>query len=305
MKVKVRIKGTDEEVKRKLTATEIVTYKEAEKKESKEISATTDTSNPNYLLDYTTLKMFPNSGSWKSWCFDKPREVNIGNLPCHLRDYSWLAQLLRNTSFSNNPMNRSITQTEAYKYVTTSPFFEQERHKYEQRIVEWQIRWVLGGGNNYSLPHGMDDDDSLNRMSNCDYLFREIIMLTLSDIGMNKDAINEGLERCSDLWRKRYMEIAYGVEYGCGDFEDIMTKTPPTDEEHKKNWLAAREYEYYHQHKPWVDKFGKKTPAMEMSLAEKTLLNKTLKKQNVERQRFLYEWRKNPDNQIHFLGVEG
>ena len=52
------------------------------------------------------------------------------------------------------------------------------------------------------------------------------------------------------------MEIAYGVEISCGRFEDIMIRTPPTDEEYKKNWLAIREYDYYCTHKTWVDKFG-------------------------------------------------
>ena len=304
MKVKVRIKGTDEEVKRKSQTTTSSVINEEKKQSVEEILPSTDTSSLDYKLDKITMAMFPQSGSWKSWCFYRPKEVKRENLPCHLRDYNWLTKLFIETSKQSfHPAH--LTTTEVYKYITTSPFFEQERHKYEQRIVEWQINWVLRGGGNYSLPSGMDDDDSLKRMPNCDNLFREIIMLTLSDIGMHKDAINEGLERCSDLWRREYMEIAYGVEFGCGRFEDIMTRTPPTDEEHKKNWLAIREYDYYCTHKTWVDKFGTKTPAMKMSVKEKIMLNQTLKQQTLARQKFLHEWRKNPDNQIHFMGVEG
>ncbi|MGN0960642.1 MAG: hypothetical protein ACI4PF_00415 [Christensenellales bacterium] len=40
---------------------------------------------------------------------------------------------------------------------------------------------------------------------------------------------------------------------------------------------------------------------MEMTNVEKVLLGNRLAKQNLERQSFLQEWRRNPENQIHYV----
>ena len=63
-----------------------------------------------------------------------------------------------------------------------------------------------------------------------------------------------------------------------------MVGTPgKIDKEHKKNWLADREYQYYHANKNSVDKYGTKTPAMQISPEEHTKLVAILAKQNKQR----------------------
>ncbi|MGN0960641.1 MAG: hypothetical protein ACI4PF_00410 [Christensenellales bacterium] len=252
MKVKVRRKDSTSNSQSSMTKRvdgvqpDVVEDKKITELEPKRI-ALAKIGEENYLLDKVTSELFPESGEWWSSCFNRPKTLALSNLPCHLRDDMWLTQYLLNKV--NRISISPLTKTQVYDYVRTSLYFNQERNAYEQRIVEWQIKWVLNGGGNYSLPTGMDDDERLNMMPDCDIYFRKIIMKTLMNIGMNRIAIEEGLEKNSHLWREEYMEMAYNIRYNCCGFEDTMIMLPPTDEEHKKNWLAMREYEYYQDHK--------------------------------------------------------
>ena len=45
-------------------------------------------------LDKTLENFFPQQGNWKSSCFSKSKELEEINLPCHIRDDSWLADLI-------------------------------------------------------------------------------------------------------------------------------------------------------------------------------------------------------------------
>jgi hypothetical protein len=81
-----------------------------------------------------------------------------------------------------------------------------------------------------------------------------------------------------------------------------MVGTPQkADEEHKKNWLANREYEYYQEHKGSVDKYGELTPSMKMTPEEHAKLITILDKQNERRTTFVEEWkRKSNGNPMHY-----
>lgn len=65
----------------------------------------------------------------------------------------------------------------------------------------------------------------------------------------------------------------------------------PYDEDHKKNWIADREYQYYQEHKDSVDAFGTMTEAMKMSQEEHEKLVEVLQDQNEERKKVVDEWR--------------
>ena len=62
-----------------------------------------------------------------------------------------------------------------------------------------------------------------------------------------KKLIEEGLEKYSNIWRHSAMERGFTHKYEPVAF---MMETPDkSDANHKQNWLADREYQYYQAHK--------------------------------------------------------
>jgi len=49
----------------------------------------------NGILEKAALNFFPKEGTWYSHCFRQPQDLNMSNLPCHLRDDLWLAKMLK------------------------------------------------------------------------------------------------------------------------------------------------------------------------------------------------------------------
>ena len=76
-------------------------------------------------------------------------------------------------------------------------------------------------------------------------------------------------------------------------------ETPlPTDEEHMKNWLMNREYEYYQKHKFYVDKYGVPTASMKMTKDEHNKLLEILHTQNEERFAIVEDWQQHNNDII-------
>ena len=100
----------------------------------------------NGILEKATLNFFPKEGTWYSECFRQPHDLNMTNLPCHLRDDLWLAKMLkRNQKLFYMSTNRVL------QFVKTSPFFQEKRHEYEQEIVKCQIDWMRSDGENWII----------------------------------------------------------------------------------------------------------------------------------------------------------
>lgn len=240
----------------------------------------------NAILEEEIKEFFPNSGVWYSNCFRQPSEVGYGNMPCHLRDNAWLSKLLHR---GLNEKGIYIPQHTIKKFMDNSENFANLRHEHELRIVKWQINWINNGGSNWLMPKGTDEF-SLLVSEDVDKIIRGGVSKTLKAIGMDGEVIEEGLEKYADIWRPSAMSTGFGHKYEPVVF---MVGTPDkADEEHKRNWIANREYEYYQRHKNSVDTYGTKTPAMEMTPEEHAQLVSILEKQNEARARFVENWRR-------------
>ena len=82
------------------------------------------------ILEEATKRFFPETGRWMSNCFEKSKELDMGNLPCNLRNYKWLAAMFK------KEQGLDISDKQVLLFVQTSPFKEQ-RHAHELRIVDW------------------------------------------------------------------------------------------------------------------------------------------------------------------------
>lgn len=222
---------------------------------------------------------FPETGRWSNSCFEKPHEVRMSNLPCHLRDDKWLAKLIQKQCNLEE-----FEFAKILKFVRTSTLFNKLRHNYELEIVKWQIEWMKNGGEGWVCDDAYGGDIAfLTPM--CDFAFRKGVVDTLSAIGMNLDVIEEGLETYSYLWRDFFMERAFSNQFEpiyysiTGDNGDLN----PTDEVHKYNWLKLRRYQYYLEHKNSVDKYGSATPDMLMNEDEAREIADYLYTKNNER----------------------
>lgn len=245
----------------------------------------------NGILEKATLNFFPKEGTWYSECFRQPHDLNMTNLPCHLRDDLWLAKMLkRNQKLFYMSTNRVL------QFVKTSPFFQEKRHEYEQEIVKCQIDWMRSDGENWII----DEDyggDFVFLTPVCDLGFRKGVVDTLLRIGMSIDVIEEGIEKNADRWRDSFMSSAFSNEYepvflniGLGNFlekkehQKVERKTlEPADQEFKEKWLQMRKYEYYQRHKDSVDKYGVVEPDMILSENEVEELREYLQKKHTER----------------------
>ena len=131
------------------------------------------------ILEMATLNFFPTEGNWVSSCFKRPNDLNMHNLPCHLRDDAWLASMLMKDQELDY-----IEYNEVLNFIKTNNYFNDKRHEYEQRIVEWQINWMINGGENWlaDLEYG---GDLVFLSSSCDIGFRKGIVDTLTKIGID------------------------------------------------------------------------------------------------------------------------
>ncbi len=239
----------------------------------------------NQILIDKTLSFFPQSGEWCSSCFSKSKKVGYGYLPCHLRDNKWLAKLLLKEANLPNEYYKNVLY-----FVETSELFQQKRHEYELEIVKWQIDFINHNGENWICDEKFGGDITfLTPM--CDLGFRKGVVDTLTAIGMDKEVIEEGLEKYSDMWRDRLINQAFSNEYEPVMYNflgsDEGKEIPPVDPKHKEAWIKMRLYEYYCEHKKSVDLYGSIIPAMKMTKGEAEELKKYLDIENMKRKTFI------------------
>lgn len=219
----------------------------------------------NSILTNTINNFFPTTGVWYSDCFKRPNKI----LQSNLRNNKLLAKMILNkANLAPKYYNRVLN------FINSSDLFKQKVHDYEQTIVKWQIQWIKNGGENWIIDENFGGDCCLI-MPYCDIAFRKGVVDTLLAMGMNKEAIEEGLEKNADMWRNLYIEKAFKIKYepiminflGSNDFEPL----PNADLEHKKAWIKMRKYEYYCDHKKSVDLYGVVEP--DMLLTQEELIN--------------------------------
>ena len=240
------------------------------------------------LLYNASVNLLNGSGKWYSNCFWRSDEVNYLNLPCHLRDDEWLCKLLK-----LNKKLRFIRSKDVLEYVKESKDFALLRHEYELRIVSWQIDYMLKDGDGWLVPPEYSCD-FLPFDANCDLGFRESIILTLTSIGMDKEVIEEGIEK-DPHWRNIYMKKAFNNQNNLLFLRDSdIEECKP---EYEIAWLDLREYEYYQNHKEMVDKYGTKTNAMQMSAEDAENLKKYVQSEYAKRQEYLKKFNKKIENE--------
>ena len=264
----------------KLTTKEILELYVALNLELYVQSQETNEDEVNQILDRATENFFPKEGTWRSNCFRRPQEVAMMNLPCHLRDDHWLAQML----YKNQELN-NVSHKRVFEYVQMSPFFKQARHNYELEIVKWQIEWIMGHGENWICDEKYGGD--------CVYLtpvvdlgVRKGVVDTLVKIGMDKDVIEEGIEKYASLWREQCMSAAFRNSFEPVYYMSKRQPEPPS-KEHREKWLQMRRYEYYQRHKDSVDKYGTITQDMLLHGQELEDIKTYLEKENLRRKGYL------------------
>ena len=238
-----------------------------------------------------TLKnFFPKDGHWHSNCFNKSNFVAEENLPCHLRNDKWLADLILK-KYNLYYLGKGTI----IEYIINSNNFNKLRHEYEQKIVSWQIDWMCNGGDNWIIDEKLGGDLYLFS-TKCDYAFRKGVVDTLLAIGMNINAIEEGIEKNANKWRENHMTIAFRNLYCVSPYsllpsgnEEKLLEEP--SQEHYEKWLKLRLYEYYIEHKDSVDKYGKVLPEMKMTEAEVIELKKWLEVAHEKRMKQIAEFK--------------
>ncbi len=220
------------------------------------------------ILDKEVESLFPTTGKWYSSCYRQPKELEENNLPCHLRDNKWLADYI-----VKKYHHYLAKKSDIIDYIYKSEKFAKLRHDYEQRIVSWQIDWMNSNGENWIC-----EDDLYMFNKDCDKIFRKGIVDTLLAIGMDIDAIEEGIEKNSDKWLERYMKASFRNQY-----DPIMFWTNSSDEklvepseEHYTMWRKFRLYNYYNKHKASIHKYGKVSSEMKMTNEETLELQRWL-----------------------------
>lgn len=267
-----------------------------EKKNNRVLYLSSETEIKN-ILNEEIENFFPRSGGWESWCFDKlgRREVSAKYLPCHLRDNVWLSKLINKKLIEDHDVY--IDEGIICEYILNSARFKELRHEYELEVVRWQINWMITGGENWILPEGFSDCSSLFG-TDWDICFRGGVVETLTEIGMNEEVIQEGIEKYADMWRDKCINKAFNQE-----FEPIAifkTQIENSSEEFKENWINYRKYKYYTKHKYYVDKYGTVEPVMQINGEELDKLENILNKQIEERKEQIKAW-ENMDNDARLI----
>lgn len=239
------------------------------------------------IINEEIENIFPSNGRWSNSCYDQPTKLVKANLPCHLRDNEWLSEYMEYQLYEKGI---NIASHTIKSVIDNSERFAELRHNYELEIVRWQIDWMSHGGGNWLMPEGYDEI-SLLISSSVDKMFRKGVVKTLSAIGINRDAIEEGIEKNSDMWKDKYMELSF--EHA---FEPVFYDKPApakASKEHLDNWMKLRKYEYYMDHKDSVDKYGEVTPEINLSTQDAEMLKNTVLQQNAQRYKLLEDWENN------------
>lgn len=242
------------------------------------------------ILDCVVEDLFPESGEWNDMCLKPSSEMREDCMPSHLRDIGWLARFIIQNRTPGIPYSK------VYDYVQNSELFDEARRAYEQRIVQWQINHIMNGG----LKWICDDKygkDYFDTKTNCDEIFRTGVKKTLLAIGLDEEAIEQGLEENADLWREKYMQQAfynrYNKFFACykssdnKDEHNKVIRMRETEQQHEDLWIKLRKYAYFLNHKDSVVKYGKVEPCMLMSSEETEQNRITLVKMNTARKQYI------------------
>lgn len=259
--------------------------RKAVNKES-EHAVITDEQEQERLLKEEIETFFPKSGCWESICFKQPEGLVKTNLPCHLRDNAWMSAFLHENLLFHKGIN--IPEQAIKNFMDNSDRFNELRHNYELEIVKWQIDHMRNGGENWLMPEGYHE---LSMWSSSDTveIFRGGVVKTLTSIGMDSEVIEEGIEKNADMFREKYILTGFQNEYDPFIYS-YGSPSEPVDEKHKQNWLKAKRYEYYCNHKQSVDKYGKPHPDMLMTPKEVENLQDVLPAQNEARKKVVDKW---------------
>lgn len=223
------------------------------------ISVCTNEEEINRILEKAIEEFFPKNGVWIYSCFSRSNQYDIHNLPCHLRDNDWLANMLQ---INQNLHNISIANIKSF--ISSSPHFTELRHNYELEIVKWQIEWMMNDGQAWLVDDNLGGDFSL-LMPMCDIAFRKGVVDTLRAIGMDEEVIEEGIEKNTNLWLDKFITKAFYYQFN-EPFNFYYISL--ADNEYQAAWIKMRKYEYYQAHKVSVNKYGKVIPDMLLSEEE-------------------------------------
>lgn len=192
--------------------------------------------------------------------------------------------ILREANFPNEYYNQVLS------FISSSDLFKQKVHDYEQTIVKWQINFIKNGGENWICDENLGGDFCL-MMSECDIAFRKGVVDTLVAMGLNKEVIEEGLEKNAEMWRNLFIEKAFLTKYEPIMINFFRTEAfeplPKADLEHKRAWIKMRKYQYYCDHKKSVDLYGTVEPDMLLSGEELINLKSYLEVENEKRLEFI------------------
>lgn len=220
----------------------------------------------NEILEREAKEFFPKTGEWYSQCFQKSDALAKMNLPCHLNNKEWIAKLFHK-ELNKKDIHFSMEVVRAF--VEMSGVFEQERVGYLLSIIDWQIAHMKKGGENWLIPEGFNEYWIYHK--SCDKCFREGIVDTLTAIGMEKDAVEMGIELNADKWRDQLMHRAYQNRFNPQNVDfskDKQSKYPEPEQGHEENWVKLRKYQYYIRHKKMIDLLGLATPEMVIGFDE-------------------------------------
>lgn len=256
----------------------------------------------NKRLDDAAINFFPEDGECSIRYVFKPKEL----FQSHLRDVNYLASKLQKEAKLED-----IEFIRILDYVKTSKLFNNERSNYEQRIVKWEIEYILNGGNCW-ITDEKYSSEFIRFSKFWDIVFRKAVVDTLLYVGIDRQAIEEGLEKNSDLWRDRCISSAFKNEYdsiwhhfyyspGGQKNQNYELKLENADPEHKEKWMKMRKYEYYKNHKKSVDMYGVAEPEMLMTDEEVKELKKYLDKKNAERKKRIEEFHEAKQNSYNHI----
>lgn len=244
----------------------------------------------NAKLNEIIVNFFPEEGEWYSSCFKKPKTFIGDSLPCNLRDNEWIADymIIR---------YELISEYREYiiEFLNNSELFKQLRHEYELRIVQWQIEYMLNDGENWIIDNEYGGELYIFN-PNCDKAFRKGIVDTLTAIGMDKEVIEEGIEKYRHLWHEVYTRLAFKNLYCCDGVEYYNFET--SLEEHYEKWLKIRMLDYYLEHKESVDKYGGIAPGYYIDPVDEVQLRIWLGEQHEKRRNYIEEFRKNVEENL-------
>lgn len=231
----------------------------------------------NTILTNTINNFFSTTGRWKATCFKRPNEI----LQSNLRNNKILAKMIqREANLPNEYYNQVLN------FINSSDLFKQKVYELEQTIVKWQINFIKNNRENWLCDENLGGDSCLI-LPYCDIAFRKGVVDTLVAMGMNKEAVEEGLEKNAYMWRDLFIERAFLTKYEpitVNFFEKEDSKPlPEADLEHKQAWIKMRKYEYYCDHKKSVDLYGTVEPDMLLTQEELINLKSYLEIENAKR----------------------